>query len=287
MAESSSFSFTALYTGETWQASGLSLPELRTPAGDVMYRLLGPAEWASKAVFGTNLRQSLVARHALIDRLAIGHLQDWPDAQILEIACGLSARGCRFARQFPELRYVEADLPAMAANKARAIARIPGRSRRHEVVAMDILAPSGPHSLETVLTGYFDPAQPLIVITEGLMNYFPRTIATHVWRRLAEALRGFPRAAYIMETYPAPRPRLLRAVTGLGAAALRLVSRSHAGIHFRTTDQAVRHLMSSGFAEVEVVWPVENSLLCVLDCRSAPAPVRAPMQVAGEGSGQA
>ncbi|WP_165837495.1 class I SAM-dependent methyltransferase [Zavarzinia aquatilis] len=277
MAESSSFSFTALYTGETWQASGLSLPELRTPAGDVMYRLLGPAEWAANAVFGTNLRQSLVARHALIDRLVIGHLQDWPDAQILEIACGLSARGCRFARQFPELRYVEADLPAMAANKARALARIPGRSRRHEVVPIDILAPSGPHALETVLTGYFDRTRPLIVITEGLMNYFPRPVATHVWRRLAEALRGFPCAGYVMETYPAPKPRLLRAVAGAGAAALRLISRSHAGIHFRTADQAARHLSGAGFAEVDVVWPAENALLCVLDCRTGTA------RVAGQG----
>lgn len=273
MADSSSFSFTALYTGETWQASGLSLPELRTPAGDVMYRLLGPAEWAGKAIFGTNLRQMLVERHALIDRLAIGHLQDWPHAQILEIACGLSARGCRFSRQFPELRYVEADLPAMARNKARALTQVSGRSPRHEVVPIDILAPSGPLSLESVLTGCFDRTRPIIVITEGLMNYFPRPVATHVWRRLAEALRGFPQAAYIMETYPAPKPRLLRAAAGLGAAALRLISRSHAGIHFRTADQAARHLASAGFEAVDIAWPTDNALLCVLDCRTGGARV--------------
>lgn len=273
MAETSSFSFTALYTGETWQASGLSLPELRTPMGDVMYRLLGPAEWAGNALFGTNLRKMLVERHALIDRLAIGHLQDWPDAQFLEIACGLSARGSRFARQFPGLRYVEADLPAMAAQKARALERIEGRSGRHEVVAIDILAPSGPNTLEAVLGGCFDRTRPVVVITEGLMNYFPRTVATHFWRRLAAALRAFPQAAYIMETYMPPKPRLFRAAVGIGAAALRVVSRSHAGIHFASADQAARHLTGTGFEAVDIARPNGPAVIAVLDCRTGGARV--------------
>ncbi|MFA5120624.1 class I SAM-dependent methyltransferase [Zavarzinia sp.] len=268
--ETSTFSFTALYTGETWAAHGLSIPELRTPAGDLMYKALGPMEWASKRLFGTNLRQMLIERHTMIDRLLIGLMEELPGLQVLEIACGLSARGCRFSRQFPELRYVEADLPQMAANKVAALARVPGLSSNHAVVALDILADGGPNALEAVLTRAFDRKRPLVVVTEGLMNYFPLPVVSAVWERLAEGLRRFPAAAYVTESYAPPEKRLLRLAAHMGAAGLRVVSRSSAGILFKDADEAATHLKDRGFDRVEVAKPGGANPIFVLAGRLDP-----------------
>ena len=260
-----------LYTGETWVANGLSVPELRTPGGELMYRALAPMEWAGKALFGTNLRHMLVERHVAIDRLLIGMIEDMPGAQVLEIACGLSARGCRFSRQFPDLRYVEADLPQMAAMKVGALSRVPGLSSNHAVVALDILAEEGPASLATVLASTFDASRPVVVISEGLMNYFPLPVVSTVWRRMAKDLRRFPAGAYLSETYCPPGRRLFRAATTLGAAGLRLVSRSSAGILFKTPEAAARHLEDCGFDTTEIARIDKVAPLAILTARLAPA----------------
>lgn len=270
--DTSTFSFTALYTGETWVANGLSLPELRTPAGDLMYKLAAPAEWAGGKLFGTNLRRMLVARHALIDRLLAGLVADMPGLQILEIACGLSARGWRFSRQFPELRYVEADLPAMAALKVKALSRVSGLSTHHAVAAIDVLAADGPLALDTVLAQSFDPGRPVAVVTEGLMNYFTLDTATDIWCRLAQALRRFPAGVYLTETYPRPGNGLLRLAVRAGAAGLRAISRSDAGIHFETPEAGARHLADCGFADIETAYPPEGRMVSVLTARVQASP---------------
>ncbi|PWR23782.1 class I SAM-dependent methyltransferase [Zavarzinia compransoris] len=274
--DTSTFSFTALYTGETWVANGLSLPELRTPAGDLMYKLAAPAEWAGGKVFGTNLRRMLVARHALIDRILASLVAEMPGLQILEIACGLSARGWRFTRQFPDLRYVEADLPAMAALKVRALARVPDLSTHHAVVAIDVLAADGPQSLDAVLAQSFDPARPVAVVTEGLMNYFTLDTATDVWNRLSAALARFPSAAYLTETYPEPEKALLRLAMRAGAAGLRLVSRSDAGVHFKSAEAGARHLRACGFAEADIAYPPGERMVAVLTARPQARPSASP-----------
>lgn len=265
--DTSTFSFTALYTGETWVANGLSMPELRTPAGDLMYKLATPVEWAGRALFGINLRDMLVVRHALIDRTLASLIAEAPDLQILEIACGLSARGCRFTRQYPDLRYVEADLPAMAALKVQALARVPGLSSHHAVVPIDILAANGPNALGTVFTNAFDARKPIAVVTEGLMNYFSLDTATDVWCRLAGGLKRFPAAAYLTETYIQPERRMARLATRAGAAGLRLISRSDTGIHFKSADVAAAHLETCGFSAVETIWPDEGRMVAILSAR--------------------
>ena len=176
--DSSSISFTAHYTAQTWQEHGLSLPELKTGAGEAMYRLMAPAEVAGRVLLGTNLRAMLVERHTTMDRLLGEILDAAPDTQVLEIACGLSARGYRFSKSHPGLRYVEADLPAMAATKSALLAKVQGLSPEHRVVPIDILATDGDLSLEAVLAQGFDQRRPIAVITEGLMNYFSLEVAT-------------------------------------------------------------------------------------------------------------
>ena len=71
--------------------------------------------------------------------------------QVVEVACGLSPRGWRFAQRYGErITYVEADLPGMAARKRAALDRIGCLSDHHRVVAVDALRDDGPDSLATL-----------------------------------------------------------------------------------------------------------------------------------------
>src|SRR4051794_2883428 len=109
---------TAHYTGHVWVRNGLSHPELATLEGRVMFDAIEPAMIASRVVGGPTLERMLLARHRLIDDLLTRSIDDGRIGQVIEIACGMSPRGWRFAERYgDEISYIEADLPDMAARK--------------------------------------------------------------------------------------------------------------------------------------------------------------------------
>src|SRR5680860_1088598 len=122
---SDAISPTAHYTGEVWRRAGLSDPALATREGRLLYGSLRPTMALSAALGGDTLEAFLLARHRLIDRLLGEAIAAGRVGQVIEIAAGMSPRGLRFSRLHPDLTYVEADLPAMAARKRAALA---GRS---------------------------------------------------------------------------------------------------------------------------------------------------------------
>jgi O-methyltransferase involved in polyketide biosynthesis len=193
-----SVSPTAHYTGETWVRNGLSHPELATWQGRALHRALALPLVASKAVGGPTLEGLLLARHRIIDSL----LTEWIDAgvsQVVEVACGMSPRGWRFSQQFGDgLTYVEADLPAMAQRKREALARMGSLTDRHRVADLDVLEDGGPNSLEA-LAETLDPAEGLVIVTEGLLTYFDDATVDALWARLATVLRRFSRGAYLAD----------------------------------------------------------------------------------------
>jgi hypothetical protein len=100
---------TAHYTSYVWVRNGLSHPGLATTEGRVMFESLQPAMLASRAVGGPTLEAYLLARHEAIDALLERAIEDAGVSQVIEVACGLSPRGWRFADRYGErLRYVEA-----------------------------------------------------------------------------------------------------------------------------------------------------------------------------------
>jgi O-methyltransferase involved in polyketide biosynthesis len=46
-------------------------------------------------------------------------IQEYPNLQVLEIACGLSPRGWWFRQHYPDICYRELDLPDMAQTKQK------------------------------------------------------------------------------------------------------------------------------------------------------------------------
>ncbi|HAJ42199.1 MAG TPA: methyltransferase, partial [Alcanivorax sp.] len=180
--DTSSISFTALYTGQVWVRNGLSEPFFQTRSGALLYGAMSPMEALGKRVLGGNIRTFLLQRHHLIDARLEALIEQHPDLQVVEIACGLSPRGCRFRQRFPSITYVEADLPDMADRKRRLLAAKGFLSATHRVAPVNILAEDGPDSVAALLDG-LDPARPVAVITEGLINYFSLDTVTPFWGR--------------------------------------------------------------------------------------------------------
>lgn len=235
---------TAHYTGQTWVANGLSHPALATAAGRVFHAAMRPVNAALAAAGQPNLEGMLLARHRLIDALLEEAIVSGEVGQVLEIACGLSPRGHRFtARHGHALGYVEADLPAMAARKREALGRIGETRPRHRVVEIDATAGSGPTSLDAI-AATLDPALGMAIVTEGLLNYFPRDAVLGMWARFARVLARFPRGRYFADLH-------VLDATGetarLFASALGVLVRGRVHFHFADAAAAEVELKRAGF----------------------------------------
>ena len=190
---------TAHYTGYVWFAHGHSHEAFATRTGRLMYRALRGANVAAHAVGLPTLEGMLLARHRLID-LRLAHAIDTGEiSQVIEVAAGLSPRGWRFRTRYGDkITYVEADLPAMIANKRRVLAELGGETPHHRTVEIDALRDDGPTSIASICDN-LDPGRGTAIITEGLINYFDRSTVVAMWRRFAGALARFPHALYLSD----------------------------------------------------------------------------------------
>jgi O-methyltransferase involved in polyketide biosynthesis len=195
--DSNAISVTAHYTGEVWRRNGLGYEALGTREGRVLYESLRPLMALSGALGGDTLEGFLLARHRLIDDLLEGEIEAGRVEQVIEIAAGMSPRGLRFSMRHPDLTYVEADLPAMAARKRAALAKAGGS---HQVADFDALTDRGPRSLAS-LAADLDPDRGLAVISEGLLNYFPRDHVDLIWARIATTLADFRGGIYLADLF--------------------------------------------------------------------------------------
>lgn len=249
--DSSGISFTALYTGQVWSANGLSDPRFSTLPGQLLYGMLAPFEHLGGWLAGGNLRTFLLQRHYLIDHLVHQAIQYGAVSQILEIACGLSPRGLRFTRAYPQLTYLETDLPAMAARKRLLLRETATDLRRHRVLACDIFRESGDSSLTDLLSRETDRRQPLLIITEGLVNYFDLDSVSGFWSRLRNELAAFPAGIYLTDNYPLAPGQPFARTLRLLARGLGVVSRSKVSFHFSNDEEAVKHFARLGFDSVQ------------------------------------
>jgi O-methyltransferase involved in polyketide biosynthesis len=249
VSSSDNISPTAHYTGEVWQRNGLSHPWLATREGRAMVDALHPLMSVSAALGGPSLENYLPARHQAIDALLEEAIERHDVRQVVEVAAGMSPRGWRFAGRYGDrLTYTEADLPAMAARKRRALGRIGSLSDRHRVVDLDALRDRGPGSLAELAAG-LDPDAGLAIITEGLLGYLPTDAVVDLWTRLAEILAQFGSGRYISDLHLAsaasPVVRLFRLL-------LSAFVRGGVYLHFEDAAQAEAQLRACGFAAAAV-----------------------------------
>ncbi|MGH8491724.1 MAG: class I SAM-dependent methyltransferase [Moraxellaceae bacterium] len=252
--DTSSISFTAHYTGYVWQRYGLSEPVFATAQGHSYYTLLRPFEFLARRIIGSDIKTTLLQRHFLIDRELEKRIAENPQTQILEIACGLSPRGHRFSRQHPGLVYVEADLPGMVARKRSVLAPLNSLSATHRLTVCNILE-DGHDSLEAVIAREFDSSKPLVIITEGLVNYFDLPTISGVWQRMAAVLKSFPQGLYLTDVYPEVEEHRFAGLIRAANQSLRLASRSRFSLHFRNSNDMKQHFAALGFASITVFNP--------------------------------
>jgi O-methyltransferase involved in polyketide biosynthesis len=249
MSSSEAISPTAHYTGYVWAHNGLSHPELETIEGRILFEALRPVMTVNAVLGRGTLETYLLARHRAIDVLLERAIEEHGIRQVIEVAAGLSPRGWRFTQRYGErLVYVEADLPAMAARKRRALERMGSLGEQHRVLELDALCEDGPESLAAVASE-LDSGDGLAIITEGLLGYLPREAVEGLWRRLARTLSGFAQGRYISDLH-------LGAVQSVEVRAFRVLLsafvRGRVYLHFDSASQAVAALRAAGFDAAEV-----------------------------------
>ncbi|MEN4982701.1 class I SAM-dependent methyltransferase [Acinetobacter modestus] len=243
-------SFTAHYTGYIWYQMGISHPALATTKGKTLAALVHPIEsWAEKYV-GGSMRTTLKQRHTMLDTHLEQLIQQYPNLQVLEIACGLSPRGWWFRQHHPDICYRELDLPDMAATKQAALQQI--EPHVDDVLSVDLFTEAFANVFKV-----FDPKRPLVIISEGLINYFEKPLLQQLIQAIAIYGRDFKELHYLTDLYPEPTQNKLATIIWNSSRLLKLMSRSAFSFHFKTPTEVENFFHEAGFKQVEVLQPKE------------------------------
>ena len=248
LSEHRHISFTAHYTGYIWYSMGISHPVFATSKGKMLAKLVHPLEsWAEKFV-GGSMRTTLKQRHSMIDQHLIQLIKQHPDLQVLEIASGLSPRGWNFRQKFPNLDYRELDLPDMARVKTQALQKIDCNSP--EVLSVDLFTADFEQAFQV-----FDPNRPLVVISEGLINYFNKNMLLQLLHAISHYGQNFKELHYLTDLYPEPvKNKLAKFIWGC-SKLLKWMSRSAFSFHFVHPQQAQSFFQQAGFEQANITQP--------------------------------
>jgi O-methyltransferase involved in polyketide biosynthesis len=256
MADYARIGPTAHVTAYAWHRLGMPYGDLfTTREGARMYWIFrGTVDWTTRWLPVPSLLEFLEFRHRLME----AQLERLEPDRIVELGAGLSRRGITWAldRQIP---YVEIDLPHMSAAKRAMIERGPGRVRRAveskdlELRSTNILAPGFADELSSLLAGAKRP----VVISEGMLPYFPFPDAEKLLRNIVAGLRSTGVTGYYLtdlqradrERKFGPAPQVLR-------QAINLVTRGQgADRPFRDLEHVDRFFALAGFDAGEELRP--------------------------------
>jgi O-methyltransferase involved in polyketide biosynthesis len=245
-------SFTAHYTGYIWYQMGISHPALATTKGKTLAALVHPIEsWAEKYV-GGSMRTTLKQRHTMLDTHLEQLIQQYPNLQVLEIACGLSPRGWWFRQHHPDICYRELDLPDMAATKQAALQQI--EPHVDDVLSVDLFTEAFANVFKV-----FDPKRPLVIISEGLINYFEKPLLQQLIQAIAIYGRDFKELHYLTDLYPEPTQNKLATIIWNSSRLLKLMSRSAFSFHFKTPAEVENFFMKLVLSKLKC-FNLKNSL---------------------------
>ena len=240
-------SFTAHYTGYVWYRMGISHPNFATQEGQMYAQVVDPAECLAEFFWGSSIRTTLKQRHEMLDARLEALIAENPQVQILEIACGLSPRGWLFREKYPDIQFVELDLPDMAQMKREALA---GLQPEAQVIGADLFS----ERIDAVFRG-FDVDKPLVIISEGLINYFALDQLRVLLQRLVKYTQGFQALHYLSDVYPMPLQPHFRFMAWQASWLLKTLSHSDFDFHFNTPSEVAAFFKSCGFGQVDLLQP--------------------------------
>lgn len=238
---------TALFTAQAWRAGGFENAALFDhPLGRLMYTASSFSQRFLRPLlpgYVKDFHRYLVLRHRAIEARMERLLPD----VVIEVAAGLSPRGLTYARRWPEIRYVELDLPPMVRAKK---ARLRGTKLppNYRLASADILAQDFADSLP--VTPGRD--QRVVVITEGLMDYLAPAEKQRAWDNLAGLMRDCaPGSRYLLECWPRTLALPGTASSQLGLQGMSLLVGRSLGENLHADAQAaIEALHAGGFASV-------------------------------------
>ena len=241
-------SFTAHYTGYIWYQMGISHDAFATSKGRFLAKIANPIETLAERYIGGSMRTTLQARHTLLDEHLTQLIQQYPDLQILEIAAGLSPRGWWFRSHFPNIDYRELDLPAMAEIKQNALQEINQNSPK--MLSADLFTEDFKTAFDV-----FDSNKPLVIISEGLINYFDKNLLQQLLKSIVNYGQSFKALHYLTDLYPEPVKNKLAKVIWSSSKLLKWMSRSAFSFHFVNPTEVQDFFKTAGFKQVEVIQP--------------------------------
>ena len=241
-------SFTAHYTGYIWYQMGISHAAFATSQGKALALIANPVEKLAEKYVGGSMRTTLKTRHTLLDEHLTQLIEQHPDLQVLEIAAGLSPRGWWFRTHYPTIDYRELDLPAMAETKQASLTTIDPNSP--EVLSADLFTEDFQNAFRV-----FDPARPLVIISEGLINYFDKALLMQLLKSIVLYGQDFKALHYLTDLYPEPVQNKWAKVIWSSSKLLKLMSRSAFAFHFITPEEVKQFFFAAGFDQVNVVQP--------------------------------
>ena len=253
--DKSPVSLTGHFTGYVWCKNHLSPNSFSSLLGKAMYYGTRPVDWLSNVSIGINLETMLLQRHCLIDKLVNQAIDDGV-TQIIEIASGLSARGMRVLKNHPDdnIRYIEADLPDMVAWKSKRLNKEGFSDQRHQLSECNILRDKGELSIEHILST-LDKAQKTLVISEGLVNYFPLEVIEMFWVRLAYTLSEFNEGQYIFEIWPKASDHPFAPMIYGTQKLIEFITRQTVPLHYTSNQQIKAGIEGCGFSLATVIDP--------------------------------
>ena len=122
------------------------------------------------------------------------------NSQVIEFASGISPRGYQWSQMNPGTIYVESDLPQLMIHKSKLI--------RNALMQRDSINRGILHccaanvlDLESMSNAIqdFDPAQPLTIVTEGLLLYFDEPEMDQFWENMRHLLSQHPNAVWVTD----------------------------------------------------------------------------------------
>ena len=243
-------SFTAHYTGYIWYLLGISHPDLASSKGKRLATVLNPFESIAEKFVGGSMRSTLKQRHQLINKQLDALIGQYPELQIVEIAAGLSPRGWRYRKNNEGITYIEMDLPEMAAAKRLALKEIDPTAT---VIGVDLFDQAFADHIQSL-----DHSKPLVIISEGLVNYFTKDMLQQLWQSFSKVLQPFEQGYYITDLYPEPVKHKLAKIIWQSSKLLKVLSKSAFSFHFKTPQEANSFFQKAGFKTVKVFQPKDQ-----------------------------
>ncbi|MDA1254083.1 MAG: leucine carboxyl methyltransferase, partial [Proteobacteria bacterium] len=101
----------------------------------------------------------------------------------------------------------------------------------------------------------FDPKRPLVIISEGLINYFEKPLLQQLIKSIVTYGRDFKELHYLTDLYPEPTQNKLATIIWNSSRLLKWMSRSAFSFHFKTPAEVESFFYEAGFKQVVIQQP--------------------------------